>query len=328
VKTKSANQKLYDEMIAKQAQLHRVAINEAGRYVAEFKVKDQEFTYTIHDMWREGQSVDHRAKKSIFAKLNAIRQAVWRKIVKWFRKFMGHLAKAERLDFRNMVLTNAPKEVKVFLTGATSVDAILRMPVVGYSVEKWLLQLAESDAIRLRAATFSASSARQLQETTVGTKILNYSNGTNAVAYRNIRTVVTTATEGVASNVQYAITAENPGVFTKEVYTAVLDTRTSALCRTLHGRVYPVGEGPVPPMHPNCRSKRVPLFEGQGVPPVETFQEWFERQDEDTQRKVLGKNRYELWRAGKLTLDKFVDSDGEQYTLKELYAKYPEAFED
>jgi hypothetical protein len=36
------------------------------------------------------------------------------------------------------------------------------------------------------------------------------------------------------------------------------------------------------------------------------------------QDKVLGKTRGELFRSGKLTLDKFTDKTGEVYTLKEL----------
>jgi len=47
-------------------------------------------------------------------------------------------------------------------------------------------------------------------------------------------------------------------------YTAVLDMRTSEICRSLHGKVFKVSEAKVgvnyPPMHPNCRSTTFAYF--------------------------------------------------------------------
>lgn len=44
-------------------------------------------------------------------------------------------------------------------------------------------------------------------------------------------------------------------------FSAVLDGRTSEICRSLHGRVWPVGSAAIrrPPLHPYCRSTLVPL---------------------------------------------------------------------
>ena len=40
---------------------------------------------------------------------------------------------------------------------------------------------------------------------------------------------------------------------------ATLDSRTSLRCASLDGQVFPIGTGPRPPQHPNCRSTITPV---------------------------------------------------------------------
>jgi len=35
------------------------------------------------------------------------------------------------------------------------------------------------------------------------------------------------------------------------------DERVCAICGPLHGKIYAAGTGPQPPLHPNCRCKRI-----------------------------------------------------------------------
>lgn len=59
-----------------------------------------------------------------------------------------------------------------------------------------------------------------------------------------------------------------------------------------------------------------------------TYAEWFARQDEDFQRDILGTSRFELYKKGEFTLDKFVDySSGRKFTLNELRDKDAGSFE-
>ena len=47
------------------------------------------------------------------------------------------------------------------------------------------------------------------------------------------------------------------------VWISVLDDRTSVICRTLAYTVWEYGKGPLPPAHPNCRSRIMPYVAGQ-----------------------------------------------------------------
>jgi SPP1 gp7 family putative phage head morphogenesis protein len=42
-------------------------------------------------------------------------------------------------------------------------------------------------------------------------------------------------------------------------YSAIMDSRTSTICRGLHGKTFQRGNEPIPPMHFNCRSVLVPI---------------------------------------------------------------------
>ena len=58
--------------------------------------------------------------------------------------------------------------------------------------------------------------------------------------------------------------------------------------------------------HVNGRCVAAPIVKGATLPKRQTGAEWFAEQDEATQRRVLGNNGYEVWRAGAVDLHDFV----------------------
>ena len=121
-------------------------------------------------------------------------------------------------------------------------------------------------------------------------------------------------------------------LFKGERFSATLDSRTTLICASNDGKVFPFGVGPIPPLHWNCRSLRVKEVKdeydltaggtraAQGGPVSNrmTYSGWLRKQSKETQIEVLGVERAKLFRSGKMTLDKFVDKTGHTYTLKEL----------
>lgn len=57
--------------------------------------------------------------------------------------------------------------------------------------------------------------------------------------------------------------------------------------------------------HPNGRCYIVPVEPGSG--PDHAGRDWLLEQDEETQRKIMGKGRFEAWQNGDLSLDQMVD---------------------
>jgi hypothetical protein len=52
-----------------------------------------------------------------------------------------------------------------------------------------------------------------------------------------------------------------PAIFKYVMFSAVMDNRTSRICRGLNGKIYDISNPsiPIPPLHPRCRSRLVPF---------------------------------------------------------------------
>lgn len=131
-------------------------------------------------------------------------------------------------------------------------------------------------------------------------------------------------------------------------FMAVLDGRTTKGCANYDGTVWQKDSDKIvrPPRHYNCRSvlvgvnkdgsidgkrpfveadkpvKDIPKDERTGiigrVDADVDFKQWFNTTDDKFQRDWLGKTRYELFKQGKYTIDRFVSPDGGEYTIQEL----------
>lgn len=122
-------------------------------------------------------------------------------------------------------------------------------------------------------------------------------------------------------------------------WVSILDGKTSTICRSLSGRNFRFGTGPLPPMHLNCRSHIEPTFRsgtvfartgGRVIAAGETYYSWLRRQPKQFQNDVLGPTRGDLFRSGGLTSDQFsrlnLNRRFEPLTLDEMRSRQPEAF--
>jgi len=64
---------------------------------------------------------------------------------------------------------------------------------------------------------------------------------------------------------------EDSGVVAAYQYSAILDDRTSEICRGLHGKIFKSGEQPIPPMHFNCRSTLIPITKYEAFKETESI---------------------------------------------------------
>ena len=175
-------------------------------------------------------------------------------------------------------------------------------------------------------AAVQGDSVADLMRTIRGTKAANYADGLLEVSARTAETIARTALNHIASASREEAYARNAHVLEGVQWVSVLDRRTSPICRARDGKVYPVGSGPRPPAHPNCRSSTVSIFKGEEPPEVPTYGQWLKRQPADVIDDVLGPTRAKLFLDGNLPLDRFVDESGKVYSLDTLRAKEAKAF--
>lgn len=88
------------------------------------------------------------------------------------------------------------------------------------------------------------------------------------------------------------------------IWLAAKQPRTCPMCLAMDGTFHQLSERLND--HPNGRCVMVPAIRGVARPKYETGAEWFDRQDEATQRTVLGRAGYEAYRGGAVQLSDFV----------------------
>jgi len=140
--------------------------------------------------------------------------------------------------------------------------------------------------------------------------------------------------------------AENADIIDREKFVATLDSRTSLTCSANDGKHFQIGEGPMPALHFNCRSVRIPIVHPDFVigdlkgerPSIgsdgakvvsgqSTYGGWLRKQPVSFQNEALGPERAKLFRNGGLSIDKFTNDRDITYTLDELRGLEPQAFE-
>jgi SPP1 gp7 family putative phage head morphogenesis protein len=80
--------------------------------------------------------------------------------------------------------------------------------------------------------------------------------------------------------------------------------RTCPACLAMDGSIHPLEEQLDD--HPNGRCAMTPVLVDEEPPARETGVEWFERQDDATQERILGKAGLAAYKAGAVTLQDFV----------------------
>lgn len=188
-----------------------------------------------------------------------------------------------------------------------------------------------------------------------GRKSLDYKDGLlqseRYVIERQVRTARSHVSNAAYIDVYKALGYE----YVKVV--ATLDGRTCKYCASVDGDVYAVDDSSRPrfPVHPNNRTTYVGCdkdgnIAGQrpfvmderkvkDIPKDErkhligqldantSFKDFFEQSDEFFQRTWLGKSKYELYKKGEYSIDKFADPLNKRgYTLAELEAMDKETF--
>lgn len=238
-----------------------------------------------------------------------------------------------------------------------------RKPLAGgMLIDQMFSDMAENTRRRvefaIRDGISQGQTNQQITQRIKGTYKLKYEDGILNQSRQSIDMMVRTARSHV-SNTAYEETYKALGIQRLKVL-ATLDSRTCKFCASEDGNIYDIDDPNRPhfPVHPRNRTVYVPYFENddekftgkrpfvadrrpvKNIPKDErdgkigqvsantNFKQWFATQDEVFQREWLGNKRYELYKNGDYSIDKFLDPEGKLYTLKELRRLDEETFKE
>lgn len=193
---------------------------------------------------------------------------------------------------------------------------------------------------------------QEMVQTIIGTRANNYQDGLIDASRRLAEQIVRTSVTHIATHARDAVFRANPDIIYGYRIIAVLDTRTSEVCRFYDQQKFSYKDkfNPKPPFHPNCRSgiiaeiysdkvtdtdaTRAANFKarkdaGKGtvgqVSAQTQYYELLKRQPKSQQDLVLGKARGLIFRNSGLSAQEFrkaiADSMGRPLTLKEMAAE-------
>lgn len=154
-----------------------------------------------------------------------------------------------------------------------------------------------------------------------------FEDGVIEVTRREAEALVRTATGHTANHANEITYAENADLIKGVQWLSALDTKTCSVCGSRDGEVYPIGEGPRPVAHFNCRCTTVDVlksyrelgFDIDELPPGTRasmngqvsekvrYRDWIADQPAEIQDEALGPGKARLFRAGEVELDDFVD---------------------
>jgi SPP1 gp7 family putative phage head morphogenesis protein len=237
-------------------------------------------------------------------------------------------------------------------TFGTVYAAALSRPFQGRVLRDWGRSLERSRLQKvqqaLRLSVVEGEPVSRAIQRLRGTKAARFRDGVLAISRREAEAVSRTAINHVVTQARDNFYAANKDLVKGWQFVATLDTRTTPECQSLDGKVFPIGEGPMPPRHFNCRSSSVPVLkswreigvdrdevpagtrasmDGQ-VAATETYGEWLRKQPAAVQDEALGKAKGRLFRQGGLSVDRFVSPTGRPYSLDELRRREADAFDE
>lgn len=151
-------------------------------------------------------------------------------------------------------------------------------------------------------------------------------------AKNEARIVARTTVSAVQADATKASNAALPrSISDSYMLVAVLDKRTSAICRAKDGLVFKYDDPDAehPPFHMGgCRTTERALLKGadltiatQKIPPtMRGYSEWLRRQPNSVQNDILGPTRAQWFRDNRMTLAEAIDQDNRILTLPQLRA--------
>lgn len=230
----------------------------------------------------------------------------------------------------------------------SAMSAILSTSLIeGALLSDWFKDLNSSQA-------FDAERAIKLGVTLGETnyQIAQRLKNTLEISMRNAQTIVITGASAIGNQARMEFFNANSDIIKGWVYNAVLDTRTSDLCRAYDNLKWDIDKKPIghnlpfrqPPSqtHWRCRSTIIPWIKSwreigidedeitdrtrsslDGYAPQDmSFNDWLKKQSKERIEDTLGKGRAELFLQGKITMKDLISQQGRTLTLRELKEKY------
>lgn len=337
-----------------QVLLERLKSDRAKNLAAIFTEVDRQTRAVLSEL--EVASLDELSRRKLTAILESLDNINGKTLQRGVSALMNDLeelseyeAAFELRSLRSLGFKSAGGIVAPTAHAAYSLAQAQPMSATGSLLKNFVESWKDGELVRMnnvvRRAWGEGWTIPQLTQAIRGTKANAFKDGILATSRRNAETVARTSIQHVASTARQATWEANSDVIEGYIYIATLDGRTTQACRSLDRKEFEFGKGPIPPIHPNCRSTTIAkldpaldfLDEGATrssadgyVDADTTYYDWLKNQSAEFQDAAIGATRGKLFRDGGLSAEKFAQLNlgrhFEPLTLDEMRRLEPLAF--
>lgn len=269
---RTANEVLLDAMIRHQTYLLRYSGMVRNRIFAVLDKTEEDLADLIRKKLAgtTGLStpVELRRMQALLKSLETMRRAAWGEATDMLVKEMVDLSYQEPMLVQGLLAASAPVVIETVLPAARLLRSIvLAKPFEGRLLKDWAKSMEAEDIRRMHSAIqlgmVAGETTDKIVARVVGTTQLRGADGVTELTRRQVTAITRTAIQHVANNARNEFFRENAAVVAEEHFVATLDSRTTPVCRANDGKRFPVGKGPIPPLHIACRSLRVAAFDSE-----------------------------------------------------------------
>lgn len=270
----TSNEQLRDAMVRHQVGLTRVSASLARRAQDLLNATEADLSALIKRRVERlvGTDLTTTASierlKALDEELRKLRLEAHGEVYSLFREELREVALHEPLFTAAAIQATAPVILEMLAVQPSYLKTLVDThPFEGRVLKDWADRIAQADVDRMtaqiRIGLLQGETAQQIAARVIGSAALRGADGVTEIARRDAMALSRTAVNAFANEARRAFSEANADIAETELYLATLDGATTPICRSLDGNIYPVGEGPRPPMHFQCRSLRVLLLDGR-----------------------------------------------------------------
>lgn len=348
----------FDFTVRNQVLLEGLKAGEAKKFAPFLKDIEKKVRLRLGE---EGESIRNKGRlNSLLVDISNIQRSIYEE---YQAQLLGDLSSiaVQQSEFEAKSYTSLVANFEAVVPTEAQILAAVRlnpMQIQNYSgtplLEPFFKNWSSSEMQRIRTAVqqgfYQGQTTSEIVSRLRGSRAARYADGDYAITSRSNRTIVRTMVQHASTQARTEVMRRNSDLIKGYEWISTLDSRTSSQCASLDGREFKNGEGPLPPVHPNCRSTITAVlsnkfdFLDEGATRPEkgasgagqtsantTYYLWLKRQPASFQDNAIGAKRGKLLRNGGITSDEFaklsLDRNFEALTLDEMRAKSPSVFE-
>lgn len=252
----SMNEDLLNAAIRHQVSLLRFSEGEAKRAVKLLAKGEAE----LLDLLKSGPSEFSQARlNGMLRDIRAMRSALIDQVKAELTDSLQSLAEVEANWEHSTLQATVPVEYAFNAVTPQAVKAIVSTPIQGIPLEGWMDNIKAADQRRIEQQVQMGF----LQGETIPQISKRLRDQALATTTRNAEALARTAVNHVSQNARAEVWNQNKDVLDGLRWTATLDGRTTEICMSRDGTVYPHDpKSPKPPAHFQCRSLLVAVIDG------------------------------------------------------------------